>query len=356
MRSGVPIGLVVVALCACLTAAEQPVQSFPGDIIMMAVDGPNAPSRPVPPPGQAAAEPWNPGQHLLATWESIATVRTHRIYNPALQPPREPEGPGWSLSLAGRVNVIDNTGLIGFSTAPVAALALDQDAGVVFSELTDSRQDRLYQAPRQVRKPTGNGEWTSEIQPYRFSVNLPVGPGTTYPQVLGTLEWSLHALVADQFTTVDIPFQAGATWVPLVPGLEILVEQAIAQSAQPASRAQVGDGLYQYLLLARQDSSEVSYMLPGTLHLPAGQTPPRVIVVDLDVLDAQGRSISDLGFGGRGFGTAEAGGQTMTIMKAIASGPACGTAATFRFKLALNAYTRQIRCILDNVPVPSFTN
>lgn len=347
MRSGVLTNLVMVALCACATAAEQPVQSFPGDIIMVAVDEPNTPSGQVPPPGQDAPEPWDPGKHLLATWESISTVRTHRIYNPTLQPPREPEGPGWSLSLAGQIDILDSSRLVGFATIPTAALALDQDARVVFSELSDSLQNRVYQAPRYRLKPTEFGEWISEIQPYPFSVNLPVGPGTTYPQVLGTLEWSMHALVTDQFTNVDIPFQAGATWIELVPGLEIRVEQAVAENVQ-----------YQYLLQARYDSSEVSNMLGETLHLPAGQAPLRVIIVNLDVLDALGRSIRSLGdvAGGIGVGTGGTGSQTMTLIRGIGYGPACGTAATLRFKLARNAYTRQIRCILDNVPVPSFTD
>jgi hypothetical protein len=248
MRSGVLTNLVVVALCACITAAEQPVQSFPGDIIMMAVEEPNAPDRPIPPPRQNAVEPWNPGKHLLATWESLSTVRTHRIYNPALQPPREPEGPGWSLSLAGQ------------------------------------------------------------------------------------------------------------TWIELVPGLEILVEQAVAENAPSPSRVRTANGQYQFRLRARYDSREVFCLLAATLHLPASQTPPRVIVVDLDVLDAKGRSIRSLGSvsGGIMVGTGGTGSQAATIIHGTGNGPACATAATFRFKLALNAYARHIRFILENVPVPSF--
>ncbi len=344
MRSGVLTSLVVVALCACVTAAEQPVQSFRGDIIMMAVDEPNAPSRRVPAPGQNAAEPWNPGKHLLTAWESISTVRTHRIYNPALPPPREPEGPGWLLSLAGRIDIANADGLIGFSTTPAAILALDQNAQLVFSELTDGQQDRRYQAPCYLMKPVRHDEsseveWIPEIQPYLFSVNVPMDPGMTYPQLLGTLEWSMHALVADQFMTVDIPFQVGAAQVEPVSGLEIRVERAVVESIR-----------WEYSLWAGHGSSEVSQMLTGTLDLPAGQAPPGVIVVDVEVLDAAGHPIRGV-IGGTGVGGMDS--RTIFI-HGTAYGPPCAAAATLRCTVAPNAYVRHIRFLLENVPVPSF--
>jgi hypothetical protein len=347
MPSRVLTNLIVVALCACSAPAEQPVQSFRGDILMMAVDEPNALSRPVPPPGRDAPEPWNPGEHLLTTWESISTVRTHRIYNPALQPPREPEGPGWLLSLAGQIDIVNADGLIGFSTTPEAILALDQNARLVFSELTDSQRDRRYQAPRYLMKPVRNDESSSEvervaeIQPYLFSVNVPVDPGTTYPQLLGTLEWSMHALVADQFTTVDIPLQAGVTQVEPVSGLEIRVEQAIVENMR-----------WEYSLWAEHGSSEVSQILTGMLDRPAGQTPPGVIVVNMEVLDAEGRPIRGV-IGGTGVGAGGPDSRTTLFLYGMAYGPPCAAAATVRCTIAPNAYTRHIRFILENVPVPS---
>jgi hypothetical protein len=348
MRRRVLINLVVVVLCAGITAAEQPAPSLSGNIIVMAVDEPNAPDERIRALGQNAAASWNPSEHLLGTWESIYAAQTYRIYNPALQPPRQPEGPNYSLSLSGEIDITDSTGLIGLTTIPTAALALDQNGTVVFSKLTDSVAHRSYQPPRYLWGPTRRK--TPQIQPYLLSVSLPVGPGTTYPQMLGTLEWSMYALVADQFTTVDLPFQAGGTWTELAPGLKILVEQASAGNAQ-----------YQYRLRAENDANEVAWLVAGTLDLPSGQTPPGVIVVDLDVLDATGRSIrsvSDVS-GGIGIGGEKSGGtdnQTTTFILGTGNGPACGTAATLRFKVARNAYTRQIRFLLEDVPVPTFSD
>ncbi len=347
MRSGVLVNLIVVALCACSVATEQPAQSIPGDIIMMAVDEPNALSRLVRPPRQDAPEPWNPGTHLVTTWESISTVRTHRIYNPALRPPGEPEGPGWLLSLAGQIGIVDTDGLIGFSTTPEATLALDQGARLVFSALTDGQPDRRYQAPRYLMKPVRPDEWSSEIewipevQPYLFSVNVPVDPGMTYPQALGTLEWSMHALVADQFTTVDLPFQVGATQVEPVSGLEICVKQAVVENTR-----------WVYGLRAGYGSSEVSHMLGGTLELSPGQTPPGVIVVDVEVLDAQGHPIRGV-IGGFGVDTGEIDSPTTIFIYGTAYGPPCAGAATLRCTIAPNPYARHIRFLLENVPVPS---
>lgn len=359
MRSGVLTNLVMLVLCACVAMAEQspPSQLFAGDITITAVHEPNASDGRVLPLAQDAAEPWNPSEHLVATWESLSTVRTHQIYNPALQPLREPEGPGWMLSLAGRIDVTDSNGVVGFSAIPAAALALDQEARLILSESIDCLQGHSYQPLRRLRRPTEDGESISEIQPYPFSVNLPVAPDTTWPPVLGTFEWSMHALVADDFTIIDIPFQAGPAWIELVPGLEILVEQAVAETVQdPNHVSRLTNGRYEYRLRARHGTGEVFCIFAQALDLQTGETPPRVIVVDADVLDAEGRSIRTLdGVSGRGgVGTAAAGAQATTLIRGTATGPACDTAAVFRFQLALNAHARHIRFILENAPLPSF--
>jgi hypothetical protein len=348
MRWGVFINLVVVVLLAGVAGAEQSVQPFSGNIIVMAVEEPNAPDQQIRALGQNGPALWNPGEHLRATWESIYAAQTYRIYNPALQPPRPPEGPNYALSLSGEIAITDGTGLIGLTTVPTEALALDQAGRVVFSALTDSAPARSYQPPHCQWGPTWRT--TPHIEPYPLSVSLPAGPGTTYPQALGTLEWSLYALVADQFTTVDVPFQAGGTWTELAPGVKILVEQATAGNAQ-----------YQYRLQAENDANNVAWLVAGNLDVPAGRTPPGVIVVDLDMLDATGRSLRDVSAvsGGIGIGGQKSGGtdiRTTMFILGVGNGPACGTAATFRFKLARNAYTRQIRFLLADVPVPTFGN
>jgi hypothetical protein len=110
---------------------------------------------------------------------------------------------------------------------------------------------------------------------------------------------------------------------------------------------------------------------------------PDVIVTKLDLLDAQGKSLTDgassssstggsstsgAGAGGSSGGVTRAGdsGDLITatadpssdLTTGTASGVGSysggGTAAKFRFTLALKPQQQQLRFILENVPVPSF--
>ena len=89
MRSGILVGLIVVALCACVTAAERPEPFSRGDILIAAED----PNGAVPPAGGDPNKTWDPATHLAADWESISVSMTSRLYNPAVQTERDGGGP-----------------------------------------------------------------------------------------------------------------------------------------------------------------------------------------------------------------------------------------------------------------------
>jgi hypothetical protein len=185
----------------------------------------------------AQADPlnvWVPAENVVATWESVTLMS--KLYNPAAE---QGAASKRSWSLAARVDIVDVNGLIGFDSTARGTLVLDEKPGVVYSEAVPSRYCHFYWPLRYIKKMPTPGQWVSELQPYKFTVDMPIDPNRPYPLVLSRVEWSMYVLVYTETKTVDVPFSPAADWVTLTPGLEI-VEQATAEA-----------GKYQYRLAAR---------------------------------------------------------------------------------------------------------
>jgi hypothetical protein len=326
-RSGI-ISLVVVALSMCVTAAEQPTQVTPGDIAIMAVEAPGGLAL------QSAADPnqtWDPAAHLAGSWTSVTlTSRTDR----------NSDVPARSLAVASSFTITDPNGLLGLTQSPTGILALDQNAKVFYSSTVG--RDRFYMPPMSI-KTMKAGQWVSELQPYTFSVSMPLDPNCACPLMLTKLQWSTYALVAGTVKNVDLPFKVSDKWVDVATGLQVLVE-----------KADITGTSYQYSIKVKYTPSKVS-MSSGSVLLVGDQKPPEVIVTKVDVLNTQGKSIPDQASGGFSSGSSYTGsGDTMTGTS-TGSGNCniCGTAATIRYTVTLNAYEKEIRFLLQNVPVPA---
>ena len=317
-RSGI-ISLIVVALWACVAPAGQPEPTNAADIAILSVDEPGE-------------QTWDPAAHLAGSWTSVTL--TSRL-------DRNSDVPARTLVVASSFTLTDPNGLLGMTRTPTAILALDQNASVVCS--TAAARDRFYTTPLSIKKMVA-GKWVDELLPYTFSVNVPVDSARAYPLMLTKLQWSTYALVAGSVKNFDIPFKATTQWVELVPGLQVLVE-----------KADVTGTSYQYTMKVKYNPSKVS-MISGMTFLVGDQKPPEVIVSKVEVLDAQGKSIQDQANGG-GFGGGGSYTGTMTEMTGTSTGTGncniCGTAATIRYTLSLNAYEKEIRFLLQNVPVPA---
>jgi hypothetical protein len=337
MRSGILVSLIVVVLCVCALGAERPAPFPRGDILIAAED----PNGVVPPVEADLNKTWDPAEHLVADWESIAVSMTSRLYNVALKPDAKVEGPQWSLSLATIVDLVDSTGLIGWTTTPTSVLAFDELGRVVASGTSGSSMVRWYQQPRSLTAIPG---FPGDIFQNRFSLNLPVNPHTAYPDVLGRVEWTMDVLLAEEIKTVDVPFAVSEAWVELAPGMEILVEQATVEA-----------GKYQYSIKTRYDRTKVDYLMSGSVHLWRDQQPPAAAVLKMDVLNAEGKSIRDLGGGGFSSGSSGSGSNNQMTGTARGSGSceACGTAATIRYTLAFGMYEQGVRLAVENIPVPA---
>jgi len=346
MRTRVLTGLTVVALCAWAAAAEPPAHFTSDDVLILIAAEPNDPNRRVPPPAPEPNDPWIPAEHLTATWQSIAVNMTSRLYNPAVMPHQAAKGPEWSLSLSSLLSVIDSNGLIGLSLSTTSGRALDQNGSVVSSTPATDMPSRWYSQPHYITMPTGpNGEWVTEMFPNIFSVSLPMVAGARYPSVLSRVEWSMYAVVSDKLQTVDVPFKAGDTWVELTPGLEILVDKAVAEA-----------GKYQYSLKVRWNPAQADYLSGGSIHLWPDEKLPATIVLDMDILDTQERPVEGQGSGSFSSGGSFSGNDNLMTGTTSGTGNCgvCGDATTFRFTLALNPYEKELRFAVENVPVPEF--
>ncbi len=335
MRSRAFIGLAVITLCAWATAAGQAGQ-FSADEVRIGAADPNGP---VPDPNK----PWDPAQHLTATWESIYVEMSSGIYNPALLPGIRPSGPQYYLSLSARVNVVDSNGLIGLSYSPVSAQALNRNGQVVCSMPADSSLSRYYQPvrPTSVLVPGPNGTITvTTMLASHVYVSMPLDPGARLPSVLDKVVWSTNLLLTKEQKTIDVPFAVSDTWIELAPGLEILVEKAFAEEQE-----------YEFSIRVRWRSAQADYTSRGSLFLYRDMQLPAVIVLGMDVLDDQGKPIS----GGTSSGN-YTNVQGVMIGNNIGRGygPACGKAKTIRYTLALGAYEKAVQFAVDNVPVPVF--
>ncbi len=289
--------------------------------------------------------PWDPAQHLTPSWSSVSL--TSRLYNPIKNPQRDPNALDRSLSISGDVAVADPNGLIGLTLFATGVLALDQDGKEFYRSVDTNRAPfrTMYDAPRTMRKLVGPGQWESELQPYHFSVNANLDPNDTYPLFLSRLEWSMYALVADKFESADMAFQVTADWVELVPGLKVLVEKATVDGTR-----------YEYQVKSQYDLRKISYLRPLPSLSSSGALPERM-VLEMQILNDKGVPVGGAG-GSSGFSGGMSGTGSGAQMNYTSTGSGtcsdCGQATTFRFRLAVKPYEREVRFVLENVPVPSF--
>jgi hypothetical protein len=335
MPSRAVIGLTVITLCAGAAAAEQP-GPFSTDEVRIGAAEPNGLA---PDPNQ----PWDPAQHLTATWEYVYAEMSSGIYNPALMPSMQPTGPQYYLSLSIRMNVVDSNGLIGLSYSPVSAQAFNRNGQAVCSMPADPTLSRYYQPVRPtsvlVTGPDGIMTVTTMLASHVY-VSMPLDPGARLPSVLDKVVWSTNLLLAREQRTIDVPFAVSDTWIELAPGLEVLVEKAFAEDQE-----------YEFSVRARWRSAQADYSSRGSIFLYRDAKPADAIVLSMDVLDDQGKPIP----GGTSSGN-YSNVQGVMIGNNIGNGhgPACGKAKTIRYTLALGAYEKATQFAVDNVPVPVY--
>jgi len=293
-------------------------------------------------------EPWIVAEHLAPIWESM-TLGT-QLFNHEI-PATRPMVPRRTLSFGGRMNVIDPNGLVGLSQVAKDAKAFDEIGAKIQVENPGTMPavgcecmllGPSYRPLEYMMKPTTG--------PLRFTIDMSMNYNAPFPLVLSRLEWSMSALLSDHIKAIDIPFAPG-DWTELVPGLEVLVEEATVEL-----------GKYSYRMEARYDPNRVSYLgIREKSPCSAGLTEvsyswpvrayPEMIVTGVDVLDAQYQSTGYSSLLG-GTTLRDSGGHRIVTLHYSAVGSECGKAAFIRHVIAFEPYDQELQFVLENVPVP----
>lgn len=254
--------ICALAVGVCTAGYSQAICLFGGDVLS---DDPNEPA-------PAKEDPniiWDPAEHLVPYWDSISL--TSRIYNPAREPDRDPDNLDRSISISAEADIVNTEGLIGLSSLPADVLVLDQDGDVFYRSEAPSFFTRFYSRPDYRSSLGPDGTRVLELQPYHLVVALPIDTDLEqYPLFLSQVEWSTYALVTDKVETVDVPFKETDDWFELTPGLELLVEKAVAEEAK-----------YEYTIKARYDRDTVSYPPRGTVFVNEHQPLAEKVVLEM---------------------------------------------------------------------------
>ncbi len=328
--------ICALALGVCTAGYGQAIYLFAGDVL------PGDPNEPAP----AKEDPnavWDPAEHLVPYWDSISL--TSRIYNPSREPDRDPNDLDRSIAISGEVDIVDTNGLIGFSWSTADVLVLDQDGDVFYRSEVRPSLTRSYHPPDYRSSLGPDGTRVLELQPYHLVVAIPIDPSLEqYPLFLSQVEWSTAALVTDTVETADVPFKKTDDWFELTPGLELLIEKAVAEGIA-----------YEYTIKARYDADTVSYLTRGNIFVNERQPLAEKIVSEMQLLNAEGKPVGG-GLGTLGGSTTATGsdGQTLTTSTGSGSCVDCGQVATIRYRIAVKPYEREIRFVLEDIPVPSF--
>lgn len=315
MRNGICNNLPAVVLSICVLAA---VASAQGES------------------GQA----WDPAEHLTPFWDSVELQS--RVENPDRNPEAESGGQRQLVIRAG-VEMTDYENLIGIDRREQSILVQARDGTEIYRADNESLS-RSYWATENVLPRIGIDEWADE---FSFSLTIPLDPNQGLTRSIGRIEWAVDMLIAETFTTVDVPFEPNEAWTEVVPGLEIRVDEAT-----------VTEGRYSYHLQAIYDPNLVSYGSGRHWHFWSDERVPTTLQLGMDVLNAAGESVRDLSSSGA-FGSGTSSHSTDEgLIEATSTGhgscSACGDATTIRYTFGLDAYELRTSFALEDIPIYAF--
>ena len=228
-------------------------------------------------------------------WSHIQYSKVLVVHNPEVSSRKEE--PLETISLSCDVEVRDPNLVIGITPDCVVTRITDgQDRAVDVpppSRRMEHRYEGLKYRPQitQGKKPA---RWkstvrsllrlspdtnpafrlVSELVPSRFYIRLPYNIIEQEVAEIGRIKGHVHALMAESYTYVDVPFEKKDDWVPLIPGLEMRVAEAECDTSR-----------FRYRIEARPKGGLQRGMIK------VGDTLPERMVVERCLLDADGEPI-----------------------------------------------------------------
>ena len=289
----------------------------------------------------SAQDDADPAARFRPFWESVKVAAA--VYN-ADEVPDAEVGNERQLVVEGAVEILDEAGLIGIDRDLRDLVVLGPDGAEVYVEEARSFDTRWYYPTEKVKRFVGFNERADE---FVFSHTVPLEADQAYPASLSRVEWTRCILVADSTFTIDMPFEADETWVELVPGLEIMVEEATAE-----------EGSYDYSIEFIYDPALTRYNSGGALFFRGDDVMPPNMMIDMALLNADGVSMPPEGESSSHNDRVKGSSNDEGMIVGTASGhgacDSCGTVATIRFTFAVDAAQQDVRLVLEDVPVPGF--
>lgn len=302
---------------------------------------------------------WDPNAHLVAYPKSMGMTTTFEYWAGA--EPAWQRGPN-KMQFSGQIAVTDPAGLIGLAADTVMEVLVLDEVGEPLmigplSQYTPVYEPVVYTSTFW----TLTGEMIHTIVPFEFSFDIVMPPPVEFPSRLSRVEWSMNALLSDTVEVIDLPFAPSEQGIEVAPGLEVFVE-----------RTSIEEDRYQYHSTILIDPTRIAYpqthkplsesrggdiaLLRGYLWSKTGL--PETVVVEIDVLDADGVSIQNYAQDARtvGFviGTSSQEDLTIITQTLTGSGRGAGAAAFIRYVVARDPYRQKVDFALEDVPVPSF--
>lgn len=306
-----------------------------------------------------ANTPWDPNAHLVAYPKSMGMTTTFE-YRAGAEPAWQ-RGPN-KMQFSGQIAVTDPAGLIGLAADTVMEILVLDEAGEPLMTEPLSQYTPLYEPVVYTSTFwTPTGEMIHTIVPFDFSFDIVMPPPIEFPSRLSRIEWSMNALVSDTVELIDLPFVPSEEGIELAPGLEVFVEQASIEESR-----------YQFHSTILIDSARIAYPRTHTpLSKPRGDDTgllrgylwsktglPETVVVEIDVLDADGVSIQNYAQDARTvtFSIATDSEEDLTVINQTLTGTGrgAGAAAFIRYVVARDPYRQKVDFTLEDVPVPSF--
>jgi len=185
------------------------------------------------------------------SWHSITYSKT--LYNPAVSAKGRDQKVSESLSVSCEAEILDPKLVVGTCKKPIIEQVTDskgRDTDISRAQPRSSRMYMYYDTPRyrpsrtltppsplaQLEgkasalklplRPRHRLQRSMELQPVRMGIKLDPGLLGQGQREIGRVKGYFHALIAESFEHVEVPFKANDKWVRLTSDVEIQVHKA----------------------------------------------------------------------------------------------------------------------------------
>lgn len=173
---------------------------------------------------------WDVAERFASVWDSVEV--SAQVFNPSYMGPRDLYECGRSITVVGKVHVLDVNDLVGMQVVdPDVLQVVDSDGNDVAWAPLPWRPVRQYQELR-YEWPVPRNPFEAPkpvLQPYDVTVSFCVDPDQRPISALSLFHWCAYAVYAEDVIEVDVPFEASDDWLEVAPGIQITVTKATVE-------------------------------------------------------------------------------------------------------------------------------